>query len=98
MEGSMAVKVKIFGTEYRVRGEADNGYIEKLAAYVDRAMREIAGSGRHISPTRIAVLAAFNIADELHRKGKGRAVTDSDVEDKAAELLQMFDLEELDAE
>jgi cell division protein ZapA len=98
MEGSMAEKVKIFGTEYRVRGDADSEYIQQLAAYVDDAMLSIAGSSRHISPTRIAVLAAFNIADELFRKQHGSKSAEAKVEDKAAELLQLFDLEELDRE
>jgi cell division protein ZapA len=87
------VKVSIFGTEYRVRGEADEEYIRKIAAYVDSTMKEIASDGRHISPTRIAVLAAFNIADELHRvhKVEGRS---KEVEDRAARLLKLFEGEE----
>ena len=97
MSGSTAIKVKIFGTEYRVRGEGEEQYIQELAAYVDRAMLDIAGNGRHISATRIAVLAAFNIADELFRKKSRSRSTEAAVEDKAAALLQLFDLEELES-
>lgn len=95
MSSDPLVKVNIYGTEYRVRGEADEAYIRKIADYVDNTMKQIASDGRHISPTRIAVLAAFNIADELHRtsrRGKGK----SESESRAAELLKLFDAEELE--
>ncbi len=59
------LKVRIFGEEYRIRGDADREYTEKVAGYVDQKMREIAQnfSGRHVG--KIAVLAALNITDEL---------------------------------
>ncbi|MDP6419514.1 MAG: cell division protein ZapA [Candidatus Krumholzibacteria bacterium] len=62
-----AVKVTIYGNQYRVRGDADEKYIQGIADYVDQTMRSIAKGGHHISPTRIAILAAFNIADEMFR-------------------------------
>lgn len=94
MEGKSFVKVNIFGNEYRVRGADDEAHIERIAAYVDGTMKEIAAAGRHVSPARIAILAAFNIADELHRL---RDVSDAggEVEDKAARLLELFDEEML---
>jgi cell division protein ZapA len=89
------VKVTIFGNEYRVRGDADEPYIQEIADYVDGTMREIAGEGRHISPTRIAILAAFNIADELFRQRQGAPAGGAKVESKAAELLKLFEEEEI---
>jgi len=92
-----SVKVNIYGTEYRVNGEADDQYIHRIAAYVDQTMRDISRMGRHISPTRIAVLAAFNIADELHQL-RGEGPDDEKVaetEAKADRLLKLFeDLED----
>lgn len=90
MDAKPYVKVSIFGNDYRVRGEADPKYIQRIADYVDDTMKEIAAGGRHVSPTRIAILAAFNIADELHRSRK-HAPDSKEVEDKAAQLLELFD-------
>ena len=57
--------VRVFGEEYRIRGDTDREYTEKVAGYVDQKMREIGQSfsGRPVG--RIAVLAALNITDEL---------------------------------
>lgn len=87
------VKVSIYGTDYRVNGEADEAYIRRIADYVDRTMREISRQGRHISPTRIAVLAAFNIADELHQlRGEGQVEESTmETEAKAERLLKLFE-------
>ena len=39
---SAPVKVQIFGQTYAIRGELDEAYVQKLAAYVDEKMRAIA--------------------------------------------------------
>ncbi|MCB1161528.1 MAG: cell division protein ZapA [Candidatus Krumholzibacteriia bacterium] len=90
MASDPQVKVSIFGNEYRVRGDADAEQIQRIADYVDATMSAIAAGGRHVSTTRIAILAAFNIAAELHREREqgGRG---SKAEAKAAELLRLFD-------
>jgi cell division protein ZapA len=61
----MSVKVSIYGTEYPVKGDADPSYIEEVAAYVDGKMREVARSLTVKSTTKVAVMAALNITDEL---------------------------------
>ena len=37
-----SVTVTIYGHEYTLRGEADSGYVEKVADFVDRKMCEVA--------------------------------------------------------
>ena len=61
------VHVEIFGQTYGIRAGTDPGYVEEIAAYVDREMREISRSGGAVDSVRIAVLAALNIADEVLR-------------------------------
>jgi cell division protein ZapA len=61
----MSVKVSIYGTEYPVKGDADPSYIEEVATYVDGKMREVARSLTVKSTTKVAVMAALNITDEL---------------------------------
>ena len=59
--------VNIFGQEYSVRGGADGEHVQRVAAYVDERMREVARSSNQVSSVRVAILAAMNIADELLR-------------------------------
>lgn len=65
---SKSVRVSIFGREYNIRGGSDEEYIRDLAAYVDSVMKDIADKAGAISSGRIAILAALNIADEMHKE------------------------------
>ena len=62
------VTVDIFGHEYKIRGDADPGYILEIAQYVDGKMKEVAHGAPAGSLTKIAILAALNIAEELFRE------------------------------
>lgn len=64
---SEATEVEIFGAVYPVRGRDDREYLQGLARRVDRTMREIAGQVSTVDTTKIAILAALNLADELSR-------------------------------
>ncbi|MDH7578407.1 MAG: cell division protein ZapA [Bacillota bacterium] len=59
------VTVKIYGEEYVIKGYAQPEYIEGIAAYVDKKMRLIGQKNPHLAVSKVAVLAALNIADEL---------------------------------
>jgi len=65
--GPHLVAVSIFGQTYSLRADEDPGYVEKLARYVDERVREVAEKTRTADTTKLFVLAALNIADELHR-------------------------------
>jgi cell division protein ZapA len=61
------VTVRIYGETYPLRTEASAARLEELARLVDLRMREVAASGRVVVTSKIAVLAALHIADELFR-------------------------------
>lgn len=63
--GSGNVRVDIYDQTYHLRG-SDTEYISQLAEYVDTKMRLIAQQASTVDSLRVAVLAALNIADELH--------------------------------
>lgn len=60
------IDIKVYGRTYKikVKGEEDEEYISRLTSYVDQKMQEIAVKSRSEDSTKIAVLAALNIADE----------------------------------
>ncbi len=60
-----SVRVEIFDQAYNLRG-SDAEYILKLAEYVDSKMRAVAEQTHTVDTSRLAVLAALNIADEYH--------------------------------
>ncbi|MGI6436171.1 MAG: cell division protein ZapA [Syntrophomonadaceae bacterium] len=61
------VTTSIFNEEYVIRGEEEPDYIQMLASYVDRRMRMIYQRNPNLSSTKVAVLTALNLADELNK-------------------------------
>ena len=59
--------VKIYGEIYPLRTTEPASRLEELASYVDARMREVAASRKVMATSKIAVLAALFIADELFR-------------------------------
>jgi cell division protein ZapA len=65
------VKIEIYHQTYNLQAEENEEYLNELAAYVDAKMRAVAKSTQTVDTVRIAVLAALNIADELHSQPAG---------------------------
>ena len=61
------VQVDIFGQTYSVRAAGEPDYIQELASFVDRKMREVSEHAPTVDATKIAILAALNISDEFHQ-------------------------------
>ncbi|MGF7186768.1 cell division protein ZapA [Desulfitispora alkaliphila] len=59
------VKVEIHGQEYTMKGSGSPEYFKSLADYVNQKMGAISQRATHLSSTKVAVLTALNIADEL---------------------------------
>lgn len=60
------MKIEIYGQSYSVHADENEAYLKELAAYVDARMRKVAAATHTVDSVRVAVLAALNIADELH--------------------------------
>jgi len=90
------IKVEIFGTSYILKGESDIEYMQELASYVDRKMREIQQETGILSPTKIAILAALNIGDELCKASPEKKRTmgaDTTLAKRAIELIDKIEKE-----
>lgn len=85
-QDATSVDVEIFGSIYQLRG-GNREHLQKLAAVVDRKMREI---GRHL-PTvdagKIAILAALNLADELLQSNQQQEGERAEIIEKVSELV-----------
>ena len=85
-----SVRVEIFDQSYNLRG-SDPEYLQRLAVYVDARMRQIAEQTATIDSLRLAVLAALNLADEVHiLKRKHEAVT-SELKQRTSHLAGALD-------
>jgi cell division protein ZapA len=86
-----SVQVEIYNHTYHLRGDLDDAYVQRIAKYVDAKMREIAESARTVDSLRVAVLAALNIADELHTLRQRRAAIEDDLRFRAGRCLELVD-------
>ncbi len=88
-------EVEIFGSKYRVGGEVDSeAYIKELAQFLDQKMREVSRSTQTMSSTKVAVLAALNIADELLSLRSSTERTEKEVIGKMEQILSTLEAAE----
>jgi cell division protein ZapA len=64
------VKVEIFGESYVLKGPESIEYLQTLAQYVDKKVRQLAVRNSRLGKERASLLAALNIADELMKLQK----------------------------
>jgi cell division protein ZapA len=62
-----SIKVKIFGSEYPLRGESEE-ITKKVANYVDHMINTIHDKIPEQPPLTVAVLSALNITEELFKE------------------------------
>jgi cell division protein ZapA len=65
--GKKTVSVRIMGKSYTLRAGDDPDYVQSVAEYVDKKMRSITRGAANVAQADAAILAAVNIADELHK-------------------------------
>lgn len=62
------IRVNIFGTEYSLRSDDNENYVREISRYLDEKMRIIDKNSAVKSASKIAVLAALNVVDELYQE------------------------------
>lgn len=85
-----SVRVEIFDQTYNLRG-SDPEYITRLAEYVDAKIRAVAQQTNTVDSVRLAVLAAINIADELHIVMRKQESAATDYRSRAEHLAGALD-------
>ncbi len=61
------IEVEIYNQTFIVNSEDGELYVQEIASYVDRQIRQAAESAKSAMPLRVAIMAALSIADEYHK-------------------------------
>ncbi|MCC6163196.1 MAG: cell division protein ZapA [Acidobacteria bacterium] len=85
------VMVDIQGLRYPVRSALDPSYVHTLARYVDGTMEAASSAVPIGESTKLAVLAALNIADECLRGRDEDTRVAAELVDRAAALEHLID-------
>jgi cell division protein ZapA len=86
---SHLIQVEIYGQSYNLRGEGDTAYLQELAGFVDRRMREVAEATATVDSLKVAILAALNIADEGRRAQPAARMASAN--ERVARLIDRLD-------
>jgi cell division protein ZapA len=92
VEEKKNISVRIFGSDYPIVGVKDTQHMESLARYVDAKMNAVAKQSGLLSATKVAILAALNMAEELFRARGQQEKIGEVTEKRLAELAKKIDL------
>lgn len=85
------LEIDVYGQRLALQPHEDEGYAQELARYVEGQMHSVAQGLTRSTPTKIAILAAMNIADELFQQERRRQVGEAEIERLADGLLDCID-------
>lgn len=88
MTNKNRVDVIIDSRNFTIVGTEEEEYIQSIAYYVDKKIRELSSKNSRLSQTMTATLAALHIADELYKSNKELM----NLEEKAKNPLEKYDL------
>lgn len=88
---SKTIEIEIYGHRYTIKGEADEDYVKRLATYVDEQMRGLAQGMKTATLSKLALLAAINIAHQLFQSEQARQQGEVDVERRALCLMESIE-------
>ncbi len=83
-------EVEIFGERYTLRATDSPDYLLRVAEYVDGKFHEVAKGGSALSPSKMAVLASLNIADELFKREERTRRVEQELLARIERIFQML--------
>jgi cell division protein ZapA len=86
------VKIRIQNREFAVRSSDDREQILKVAAYVDKKLKEISDSAKGLSDDKTAILAALDIAGDYFQLIKEKEDLLVEINDRSKRLIQSLNL------
>ena len=86
------LQVEIFGHRYALRGDADEAYAKELASFVDQKMNEMAKQTKGgVQLSKLAILAAINIAHELFQTRTRQEERDAVIGGKTRDIIESIE-------
>ena len=85
------IEVEVYGQRFTLQGEADEAYIHELAKFVDGHMRTLTQNMKTGTPTKLAILAAINIADQLFQQQRQQQAGEVEVDRLTKSMLEHID-------
>ena len=91
MSSKRPITLSVAGQKLALRTDADEGYVARLAEFVDTRVKETAAARGGVASYEVALLTALNIADELLRERAARAGLREGVRERARALRKTLE-------
>jgi cell division protein ZapA len=85
-----SIKVKIFGSEYPLRGESEE-FTRRVAGYVDDMINTIHGKLPEQPTLTVAVLSALNITEDLFKERDSTRTSVAQLEGEISKISNYLD-------
>ncbi len=87
-------RIHIYGQTLTIKGaQADDPYVQSLAAYVTSQMERLAKESPLTPLAHVAILASMNVAHELFQLKEQLAAREADMDARASEILEQIESE-----
>ncbi len=85
------VEVTICNSQYTIKTDADEAYIQTIAKYLNSRIEEIQKKTKSVSTLNVIILSALNIADDLFRERNRKRTYLEEIEDRSRNLIEMIE-------
>lgn len=89
--GDQLLELEILGQTYHVRVQGSKEWAQKVGKIVDEAMQEIQAQTRLQDTTKVAILAALNLADRLMTLEESKSAFATEVEHASQQVADVLD-------
>ena len=86
-----ALELELFGQRLTVVSDSDPETVREVVDFVNRRMESIRDASGRVNADQVALLAALNIAEELHLERTKRGQLQRSVRERARKLLSAID-------
>lgn len=84
-------EVEIYGERFTLKSNLEESHLKAVASYVDKKINDIKTATGVVSTSRVAILAALNIAEELFQLKEQKENIENIVSDKSSHLLSLIE-------
>ena len=91
MSKTNRVEFELLGQKYAIRSDATPEYVRRLVAHLEKTIKQIQKEGGPQDPQKLAVLAAFYIADEFFQSRDASRQKESATAERVGALLQLLE-------
>ena len=89
--GDQLLELEILGQTYHVRIQGSKEWAQKVGKIVDETMQEIQSQTRLQDTTKVAILAALNLADRLLLLEESKSALAAEVQSASEQLAAELD-------